>query len=54
MAKNASSPKNSSKEAPSCIALNYSIKVCPDHSTLLFYSLVYSTQYLKGMPLFVH
>jgi hypothetical protein len=37
------SPKDSSKEVPSCIALNYSISVYLDYSTLLFYSLVYST-----------
>ena len=50
VARNASSPRDSSKEASSCIALDRSIRVRPDRSTLLFYSLVYGTRYSKEMP----
>jgi len=52
--KNTSSPRDSGKEASICIALNRSIRVCPDHSALLFYSLVYGTRHLKVIPSSAH
>jgi hypothetical protein len=50
----ASGPKDSGKEAPSCIAFDRSINVYLDCFTLLFCSLVYSTWHLKVMPLSVY
>ena len=52
--RNASSPRDGGKEASSCIALDRSIRVRLNRSTLLFYSLVYSARYLKVMPLSAH
>ena len=36
------------------MALDRSIRVYPDRSTLSFYSLVHSAQYLKVVPLSTH
>ena len=52
--RNASSPRDGGKEASSCIALDRSIRVRPDYSTSLFYSLVYVTRHLKVIPLSTH
>ena len=53
-ARNASSPRDGGKEASSCIALDRSIRVRLDRSTLLFCSLVYRARYLKVIPLSAH
>ena len=52
--RNASGPRDGSKEASSYIALDRSIRVCLDRSALLFYSLVYRARHLKVMPSSMH
>jgi len=48
---NASGPKDGGKEASSCIALDYSIRVYLDRLAPLFYSSVYGARHLKVIPL---
>ena len=50
----ASGPRDGGKEASSCIALDRTIRVRPDRSTLLFCSLVYGARHLKVIPSSAH
>ena len=52
--RNALGPRDGGKEASSYIALDRSIRVRLDRSTLPFYSLVYGARYLKVIPSSAH
>ena len=54
MAKKASSPRDSGKEAPSCIAFDCTIRVYPERSAPPVCFLVYGAWHLKVMPLSLH